>query len=216
MSPTLSSRLWQESADLAAQCRQTAFVRGLADGTLPVPVFAAYVAQDAHFLAGFARAYALALAASPDTATLLELADLLTGVREELRLHASYAARWGVTGDVEPASATLAYTEFLLATAATAGLGTTCAALAPCLRLYAWLGQGLAAQGAGPDPYDGWVTAYADPAFAALAGTLERLVDAHAAHEPAAQRAYRRAMELELAFFRAALPDSDPDRVTSR
>ena len=40
------------------------------------------------------------------------------GVREELGLHASYAARWGIDmAGVEPASATLAYTEFLLATA---------------------------------------------------------------------------------------------------
>jgi thiaminase (transcriptional activator TenA) len=54
--------------------------------------FAGYVAQDAFFLESFARAYALTLARSSDTRTLLTLADLLAGVREELRLHASYAA----------------------------------------------------------------------------------------------------------------------------
>ena len=43
------------------------FVRGLADGSLPRQVFSGYVAQDAFFLEAFARAYALALAASPDT-----------------------------------------------------------------------------------------------------------------------------------------------------
>ena len=50
---------------------------------------------------------------------------------------------------VEPASATLASTEFLLASAATAGLGTVFAAMARCMRLYAWLGAARDAGAAG-------------------------------------------------------------------
>ena len=137
----LSARLWADNGDLAAAALAHPFVRGLADGSLPREIFAGYVAQDAFFLESFARAYALALARSPDRPTLLALADLLAGVREELGLHASYAARWGIDlAGVEPAPATLAYTEFLLATAATGGLGEMCAAMTPCMRLYAWLG----------------------------------------------------------------------------
>ena len=197
---SLSAALWEACADLADRALTGAFVRGVADGTLPREAFAGYVAQDAHFLAAFARAYALALAASPDTTTLLTLADLITGVREELGLHAAYAARWG-TGPQPVAPATLAYTDFLLATAATAGLGPTLAAMTPCMRLYAWLGPQLPAAG----PYAEWVRTYADPSFAALAARLEALLDAHAVDGPVVRTAYRRAMELEVAFFDAAV-----------
>lgn len=204
----LAARLWAASADLAEEAGRTRFVRGVADGTLPRPAFAGYVAQDAHFLQAFARAYGLALAASPDAATLLELADLLTGVREELRLHQGYAASWGFDpAGVEPAAATLAYTDFLLATAATAGLGATCAAMTPCMRLYAHLGASLSARAGSAGPYADWIRTYADPEFEALAARLEGLLDAHGTDTPAVRHAYRRAMQLEVAFFQAACPD---------
>ena len=90
-------------------------VRGVADGSLPREVFSGYVAQDAFFLEAFARAYALALASSPDAETVLAFAGLIAGVRDELSKHAAYAARWGSgPSRTSPAEATLAYTEFLL------------------------------------------------------------------------------------------------------
>ncbi len=199
---SLAARLRRDSADLARVARGTAFVRGVADGSLPREAFAGYVAQDAHFLLAFARAYALALARSPGPAEVLALADLLTGVREELRLHEAYASAWDrVQWADPPAPATLAYTDFLLATAATAELGTVLAAMTPCMRLYADLGRELAAGGDPAGPYAEWVRTYADPGFEALAGTLERLLDGAVRDRSAAAAAYRRAMELEVAFF---------------
>jgi thiaminase/transcriptional activator TenA len=201
---TLSTRLWADNSDLAAEALSHPFVCRLSDGSLARETFAGFVAQDAFFLESFARAYALALARSSDTPTLLALADLLAGVREELRLHASYAARWGIDmAGVEPVSATLAYTEFLLATAATGTLGMVFAAMTPCMRLYAWLGAELEASAAGP--YAQWVQTYADPNFEVSASLLERLFDEQADDRPAVRAAYRRAMRLELAFFDAAL-----------
>ncbi|MGY1666878.1 TenA family protein [Geodermatophilus sp. SYSU D00696] len=200
---TLAARLWADSADLAAAALRHPFVTGTADGTLPRGRFAGYVAQDAFFLEAFARAYALGVAHSRDRATLEAFADLLAGVREELRLHDGYAARWGIDlSAVEPAPATLAYTDFLLATAAVGDVGEVCAAMTPCMRLYAHLGQSLAGSATGP--YREWVDTYADPGFAELAATLEALLDRLAADTPAVRRAYRRAMELELGFFDAA------------
>jgi len=201
---TLSAQLWSENADLVADVLANPFVRGIGDGTLERELFAGYLAQDAFFLESFARAYALALARSDDTATLLAFADLLAGVREELGLHAGYAASWGIDmAGVKPAAATLAYTEFLLATAATGGLGVVCAAMTPCMRLYAHIGSTLDAASAGP--YAQWVQTYADPGFEEVAALLERLLDRHGEDSPAVRDAYRRAMRLELAFFTAAL-----------
>jgi thiaminase/transcriptional activator TenA len=200
---TLSAQLWADSGDLAAAALAHPFVTGIADGTLPRERFAGYVAQDAFFLEAFARAYALGVAHSRDRATLEAFADLLAGVREELRLHDGYAARWGIDlAAVEPVPATLAYTEFLLATAALGDVGEVAAAMTPCMRLYAHLGQSLATSATGP--YREWVDTYADPDFERLAATLEALLDRLAADTPAVRRAYRRAMELELGFFDAA------------
>ncbi len=200
---SLSAQLWSENADLAAEVLAHPFVRGLADGSLPKACFAGYVAQDAFFLQAFARAYAVALARSPDTPTLLALADLIAGVREELGLHASYAESWGIDmAVVEPLGATSAYTEFLLATAATQELGVIFAAMMPCMRSYAWLGQSLDAEAAGP--YRPWVQTYAAPEFEAVARLLEGLLDKQADSTEAVRTAYRRAMGLELAFFESA------------
>jgi thiaminase/transcriptional activator TenA len=106
---------------------------------------------------------------------------------------------------VVPTSATLAYTEFLLATAATGGLALVFAAMTPCMRLYAWLGASLDASTAGP--YAEWVQTYADPSFQTLAARLEQLLDEQDDDSPAVHTTYRRAMRLELDFFDAALAD---------
>ena len=196
--------LWRDNADLADAAMRHPFVRGLADGTLPRERFAHFIAQDAFFLESFARAYALALAHSPDRTGLEAFADLLAGARAELRLHASYAKRLGIDlASVEPSPATLAYTDFLIATTAIGGLGQTCAAMTPCMRLYAYIGQSLA-QSATNETYADWINTYAAPEFGSLAATLEHLLDAYSTDVDREHIIYRRAMRLELGFFEAA------------
>jgi thiaminase/transcriptional activator TenA len=205
---SLSLRLWAQNADLAARALAHPFVKGLGDGSLPRPTFASFIAQDAFFLQSFSRSYALALSRSQDSATITAFTELSAGVGHELGVHASYAAQWGVDMEsVTPWPATSAYTEFLVVMAATADIGSVCAAMAPCMRLYAWLGSSLDPRVAGP--YGPWVRTYADPGFEALACRLEGLVDLWAADEDGAARAYRRAMGLELAFFDAASGRAD-------
>ena len=97
----LAARLWEANRDLAMVALGDRFVRGLADGSLPAESFKAYVAQDAFFLEAFARAYALALARSPDRHGLETVHALFTGVLDELRLHARYALGVDLTR-VEP------------------------------------------------------------------------------------------------------------------
>ncbi len=201
---SLAARLWHAHASLAQAALETTFVRGIADGRLARTRFQGYVAQDAFFLEAFARGYALALAHSPDRAGLEAFHELIGGVLDELRLHASYAARWDVDlSRVTPTTATLAYTDFLLATASLGSLGDVCAAMTPCMRLYAYLGQTLAASGAtrNENAYHAWVATYASSEFEALARGLEDLLDRYATDVPSVRGAYRRAMELELAFF---------------
>lgn len=203
---SLARTLWEANAELAEAALRHRFVRRLADGSLPVESFRSYVAQDAFFLESFARAYALALARSEDARGMRDFAELISGVIEELELHEGYAESWGVSlGGVEPVEATLAYTDFLLATASLGGVGETCAAMTPCMRLYAFLGQELAKKGHDEgNPYAGWIRTYSDPGFEALAAKLEALLDRYAEDTPAVRSAYRRAMALEVAFFEAS------------
>jgi thiaminase/transcriptional activator TenA len=208
VSAGLAGRLWASNGDLAERCLRSPFVQGLALGTLPRAAFCGYVAQDAYFLESFARAYALAIAHSPDRDSLIAFSELLQGVLDELQLHGGYAARWGIDlSATTPLPATSAYTGFLLDTARRGDAGLISAAMTPCLRLYAWLGQQLRAQVGHPGhAYADWIDTYADPAFEALACRLERLLDRLAPPAGAVEAIYRRAMELELAFFDAHAP----------
>ncbi len=203
---SLAKKLWSENEDLAKAALTHPFVQGLRTGTLPREQFQRYIAQDAYFLDAFARSYALAFAHSPDQQGMHDFFELLTGVQEELRLHASYAEKWGVAlADVTPEAATLDYTNFLLPIAFLRGVGETCAAMTPCMRLYAFLGQSLAAdiEQQLEHPYREWICTYAGSDFEALAVRLEGLLDGYATDTDQTYTVYRRAMKLELAFFEA-------------
>ena len=202
-----SSDLWLANQDLAHACLRHSFVQSLAHGSLPIDCFRAYIAQDAYFLDAFARAYALALARSPDRHGLDAFHALIGGVLEELGLHAAYAGRWQVDlSQTSPAEATLAYTNFLMTTASLRSVGEACAAMTPCMRLYAYLGQQLSAVSAPNNPYQEWIATYASPDFESLAARLESLLDRYATDDEAVNATYRRAMQLELDFFDAHAP----------
>lgn len=202
---TLADSLWQADLELAEACLHHPFVRGLADGSLPPWRYRDYVAQDAFFLRAFAQAYRLAAAQCADDAGRALYARLQAGVDEELQLHARAAGRLGIElGAVTPNDATLAYTEFLLATAATRPEPCAAAAMLPCLRLYAWLGQQLLPNLLPSSPYGDWVRTYADPQFAQLWAELAPRLELPGAVRSELAVLHRRAMHLEQRFFVAA------------
>ena len=180
---SLAQHLWDINADLAARIRTHDFVQGLGNGSLPIDNFKRYVAQDAYFLDAFARGYAFCLANGTSREDLYGFAELISGVVEELKLHKSYTERLQID---------------------LSGVTPTIAAMTPCMRLYAWLGQSLARTAVAPT-YADWVKTYSDPGFEALAVRLEALLDVHASDTPAIRANYRRAMELEYGFFAANL-----------
>lgn len=196
-----AAALWRDNADLGEACLHHAFVQGIASGDLARDRFVFYVEQDAFFLESFARAYALSLAKAPGIAAMTEVRALLDGVFEELNLHASYARRWGASLDPRTSRATLAYTDFLLRVAWSEPLGRILAAMTPCMRLYAYLGQQLAPLTVADGPYQEWVETYGHPDFEALAQRMEALLDAHDDGSDAVAQHYRTAMRLEYAFF---------------
>lgn len=201
---SLSELLWHRNRVLAEAALEHPFVRGIASGELPRARFAYYVGQDAAFLDAFCRAYALALAKSPDRDGLIAFRELLNAAAAELCLHQGYAARWDVDLHPVPDPATSAYTTFLLAVAALEPVGHIAAAMTPCMRLYAYLGQQLVAQTKPESPYREWVMTYSSEQFEALARQLEVLLDRYGGDHDRLAVLYHQSMELELRFFDAA------------
>jgi thiaminase (transcriptional activator TenA) len=202
---SIADYLWQANQDLAIASLKNPFVQGIADGTLPRATFAYYVGQDAFFLEAFARAYSIAAAKAPDWAGFGVFHNLAAGVLQELKLHQSYAAQWGVDlATVTPGAATRRYTDFLLAIAWGQDAGVTTAAMLPCMRLYAFLGQQLAQPTIPTHQYSDWIRTYSSDEFTPLAQQLADLAEQYAKPTPLVQSTYRYAMECERDFFQAA------------
>jgi thiaminase/transcriptional activator TenA len=201
---SLSEALWSQNRDLAEAALRHRFVQGLASGQLARATFAHYVGEDAAYLDSFCRAYALALAKSPDREGLVAFRELLDGAADELRLHAGYAARWGVELERAAGPATAAYADFLLVVAGREPVGHIAAAMTPCMRLYGYLGQQLDARTKPENPYREWVDTYSSERFEARTRRLESLLDRYGGEPDRLAVLYRRAMEFEVAFFDAA------------
>jgi thiaminase (transcriptional activator TenA) len=203
---SLSRRLWEAHARSHAwPALHHPFVRGLATGSLPPRTFRFYLLQDATFLTAFAAAYDAAREAACvacDDEAIGVLSSLRAAVTDELRLHAAYAASWGLSEDdlaAPPSLATAAYADFLAGAGGgargMARVARILAAMAPCSRLYGWLGCTLAAarvverwddggvrEGAGPHPFADWIATYSSADYlAAGPAAKEALLDRVAA-----------------------------------
>jgi thiaminase/transcriptional activator TenA len=72
------------------------------------------------------------------------------------------------------------------------------------MRLYAFLGQSLAANPSPRHPYTDWVETYSSDQFEPLAQRLEGFIDDYATDNELVRQTYRYAMTCELDFFTAA------------
>ncbi|MBD3268087.1 TenA family protein [bacterium] len=202
----LHRRLWNQHIDLAQACLDHPFVRGLGSGSLDDSAFKRYVAQDAFFLAAFTRAYALCAAKCDSLDDARVFHSLMGGGFDELRLHATYAKAMDIDLEqVRPYKQTSAYVHFLLHMAWEREVGEIVSALAPCMQLYAFLGQSLKEKPIKNNPYQAWIDTYAGNDFAALVAQLNGLLDRLANDSHRVHDANRYAMQCEFDFFTAPL-----------
>lgn len=184
MSPaeSWSSRLWQEIEGTYAAILAHPFLTGLSEGTLDPGAFGYYVAQDVHYLRGYARALAVVGAKAPTHADTAMFARHAAGaVDAELALHATLLPDLGLdpaaVAGVPVAPTTRAYTSYLLATAYGGSFADGLAAVLPCYWVYARVGSALVERGS-PDPrYQRWIDTYAGQEFAAVVAEVLALVD---------------------------------------
>lgn len=179
------------------------FVRGIADGSLPVEAFRFYMGQDYVFLIEYARVLALAVSKGGGLTAMGRFAGLLDAtLNQEMELHRSYAARFGITNEdleaVELAPAARAYTRHLLEIAHTGGLVEIAAGLMPCQWGYAEIGSRLAREGdvSEANPYVEWIQTYASEEFRAIADWLCSLLNRLG--EEASPSSRRRCVEIFL------------------
>jgi thiaminase/transcriptional activator TenA len=202
------------AADWAAYVEHP-FVCGLADGSLPEPAFRHYLVQDYLFLGHFARAYALAAYKADDLVEMRAAAATVTGLLDvEMQLHVGYCAGWGLDEAAmqatPEATATIAYTRFVLDTGMQGDSLDLAAALAPCVVGYGEIGAALAADPAtrtAGNPYVKWIEMYAGDEYQQVAKAAVQQLDRLAATRltearlPRLARIFHQATRLEAGFW---------------
>ncbi|WP_435361625.1 thiaminase II [Haloarchaeobius sp. DFWS5] len=195
-------------------------VTRLSDGSLAEDPFRYWVKQDYVYLVEYSRLFALGAAKAPALDQLGTFAKLLDStVNEEMALHRSYAAEFGISPDelgaTEPSPTTRAYTDFLLRTAALGTFGGLVAALLPCMWGFNETGKRLAAQGK-PDheQYAEWVEMYAGDEFSELTKWCKDLMDEVAGDANEAERAryrdlFETSAQYEYLFWEAAWTEEE-------
>lgn len=227
MAAAFTEQAWAATATLRAAIDDLAFLRELADGSLPPASFRHYLEQDALYLAGYARALSLLAARAPDTGaasfwsgSAQDTAVVEVALHEDLLSSALLAATDGPgegPGErpgarLSPSPTCLGYVSYLVATAATAPYPVAVAAVLPCYWVYADVGARLAAAAREPrereHPYARWVAAYDAEGFQAATARARALADAAAHAQPgdvaAMHDAFATAVRYEHAFWRAA------------
>lgn len=209
-----SDLAWRSVADWFTAITSHPFLVELADGSLPEPVFARYLLDDAHYLTGYSAALAAlsARAGDPDGRALLAR-SAAGAIEAERQVHRSYLLPRGIEpdapGTIGATPTCSAYVDGLRAAAALEPLGVGMAAVLPCFRVYAEVGAWIVERAAPDHPYRSWIETYADPAFADAVRSAEAFTDRLAAIAGDAERsamlaAYVRSTRFEWMFWDAA------------
>ena len=194
------------------------FVRGLADGTLPLPAFRRYLVQDYLFLIQFARAEALAVVKAESLAAMREKAGVVQAILNETRLHLDYCRDWGLDEAAvlaEPeAPETVSYTRWVMDEGFRGDILDLEVALAPCTVGYGEIASRIEAhpsRSRDANPYESWIAMYAGEDYQSVArgsaARLDALGDTHGgpARLASLTRTFAQAARLEAAFWQMGL-----------
>ncbi|PSL13698.1 thiaminase/transcriptional activator TenA [Marinobacterium halophilum] len=198
------------------------FVRQLGRGDLAEASFQHYLQQDYLFLIQFSRAWGLAVFKSEDLASMRYAQSGLNAMLDtEIGLHVDYCRDWGISEaqlqTLPEASATVAYTRYVLDAGFAGDLLDLHVALSPCIIGYAEIAQWLAEQ---PDtrregnPYNAWIEMYLSDEYQQAARTERELLDTLGQDLPPARLAalekrFRTATRMEVSFWQMGLDLAD-------
>lgn len=199
------------------------FVDGLGSGQLPDGAFRHYLAQDYLFLIHFARAYALAIYKSQSLDEMRSANETLKAILDvEMQLHVRLCAQWDLSPQaleaLPEASATMAYTRFVLEAGMRGDLLDLHVALSPCVIGYSDIGRDLDARPGALDesnPYRDWIAEYSGDEYLEVANAATARLDDLAAvymteaRYPRLLELFRQASRLEADFWDMGLNLSD-------
>jgi thiaminase/transcriptional activator TenA len=205
--------MWRETLPIFEQILGHPFIVELTDGSLSRERFVFYMQQDALYLREFSRALAIAGARLPDAGASQAFYGFAQGaLAVEGVLHETYFKQFGVTPDSGKAPACFAYTQYLLAMAATAPPPEAAAALLPCFWIYREVGKEIvrrAESNVASNPYARWIETYSGTEFDQSVARAIDIVEALAAETGDAGReamraAYEQSTRLEWMFWDSA------------
>jgi thiaminase/transcriptional activator TenA len=212
----LIGRLRRDAEAAWSAYTQHEFVLALARGDLPQEDFRTYLIQDYLYLIHFTRAYALAVVKCDTLDDMRTIAATMAQVLEELPLHVSFCAEWGLAeADMQRAPESLeliAYTRFLIDRGVCGDLLDLLVALSACVVGYGEVGATLILDSATvtqANPYLRWIETYAGADYLASAtqamDMLDRVWTARGseARYPALLGNFATSARLESAFWRA-------------
>ncbi len=138
--------------------------------------------QDALYLREYARALSLAGVRSPSEDALVMFNEHSAGaITVERSLHEGFLKDLGIAREVAEATkaspTTLAYTSFLLKTAAVGDYPEVLGAVLPCYWIYWEVGKALLEHGSPNPRYQKWIDTYAGEDFGALVEAVLDLTD---------------------------------------
>ena len=230
---THTATLWKDAAGRRAEIDDLDFVQALGTGSLDRKSFDFYLAQDAVYLRGYARALARASELAPTFEEQVFWAKSAhDALATEMELHTSWlAGDAGVGRRTAAAPVTRGYLEHLLGTASkcaeaagaeSKGAGPAggnseyerlVGAVLPCFWIYADVGAALRAFNRPGHPYAQWLDTYSDPAFAEATAAALSILETVLERSSAAVRrviaaAFHESVRWECDFFAAGTAES--------
>ncbi|MDN5698259.1 MAG: thiaminase II [Rubrobacter sp.] len=177
-----TAELWNRAAPIYEQIIEHPFLAGLSDGSLPDECFRHYVLQDALYLSEYARVLSLIGVRSGEDETLAMFNEHSSGaIAVERELHESFLSELGISDSeasrAKPAPTTLAYTSYLLRTAALGSYAEALCAALPCYWIYREVGSELSKVSSPVPRYDRWIQTYAGEDFGRLVEAVLDLTD---------------------------------------
>ncbi|MBA0732797.1 hypothetical protein Gogos_016863 [Gossypium gossypioides] len=225
----IAGKLWNKFRSESVFVNYTPFFVCLAAGNLSADSFHHYISQHVHLLNAFAHAYELAEECADDDEDKKAIRNLRKYVQAKLKSHDSLVREWGFELPEERSltNATVKYTDFLSATASgriegervpgklatpfekTKVAAYTLGAIAPCMRLFAFINKEIQAL---LDPNDSthiykkWIDHYCSENFEAYAFRIEELLDTLSIsltgeELDVIEKLYHQSMRLEVDFF---------------
>ena len=132
--------------DLWDKYNEHPFVKGLADGTLPLEKFQFFMIQDHLYLMQYAKVFALGVLKAKNESDMRLFSSLIAATLDtENALHQDYLRRLNISQEMiaqaKPSIVTDSYTNYMIAIAEKEGLGELMAAVLSCSWSYKLIGD---------------------------------------------------------------------------